>query len=62
MFLGLKCSTIKPYSAGVCHFGITYTNKNPLMDQYGNQLLLRYNVLQSVKHSDHKPARQTNCL
>ena len=62
MFLGLKWSTIKPYLAGVRHFGIMYTNKNPLVDQYGNQLLRRYNVLQSVKNSDHKPARQKNCL
>ena len=33
-FLGLKCSTIKLYLAGVRHFGITYANRNPLGDQY----------------------------
>jgi hypothetical protein len=43
--------------AGVRHFGITYANRNPLVDQYGNQLLWLHNVLQSVKNSDTKPAR-----
>jgi hypothetical protein len=49
--LGLTCSTIKLYLAGVRHFGITYANRNPLVDQYGNQLLRLHNVLQSVKTS-----------
>jgi hypothetical protein len=57
-FLGLKCSTIKLYLAGVRHFGITYANRNPLVDQYGNQLLRIHNVLKSVKNSDPKPARK----
>ena len=57
-FLGLKFSTIKLYLAGVRHFGITYANKNPLVDQYGNQLLRLHNVLKSVNNSDHKPARK----
>ena len=57
-FLGLKFSTIKLYLAGVRHFGITYANKNPLVDQYGNQLLRLHNVLQSFKNSHPKPARK----
>jgi hypothetical protein len=33
----------------ILEFGITYANRNPLVDQYGNQLLRLHNVLQSVK-------------
>jgi hypothetical protein len=54
--IGLKFSTIKLYLAGVRHFGITYANRNPLVDQYRNQLLRLHNVLQSVKNSDLKSA------
>ena len=56
-FLGLQFSTIKLYLACVRHFGITHTNRNPLVDQYRNQLLRLCNVLQSVKNADPKPAR-----
>ena len=49
--------TITLFLACVRRFGITYANRNPLVDQYGNQLLRLSNVLQSVKNSDTKPAR-----
>jgi hypothetical protein len=47
--IGLKFSTIKLYLTGVCHFGIAYANRNPLVDQYGNQLLRLHKVLQKFK-------------
>ena len=55
--IGFTFSTIKLYLTGVCHFGITYANRNPLVDQYGNQLLRLHNVLQYIKNSDTRPAR-----
>ena len=56
-FVGLKFSALTLYLEGVRHFGITYANRNPLVDQYGNYLLRLRNVLQSVKNSDTNPDR-----
>ena len=57
LILGPTFSIITLYLAGVRHFGITYAYRNPLVDQYGNQLLRLHNVLQSVKNYDTNSAR-----